>query len=982
MRTESSAARLRRLGFTNPGRAQQLIEGRDGFDSVLDALGESADPDQGLLIMIRLADAAPRHFAELLEQDLVAVTRIAGLSTALGDLLISHPEWMAGLGASSEDEIGSIAPAPMVDRTIDPRTDWAAAVAHLRNSYHRRILGIAAWDLMLDRPADHFPEVAAKSPDLVAETLQSALSLAEESIPESDSVRLAIIAMGKTGGRELNYISDVDVIYVAEPNGTDETAALEIATSIITTVTAAVSAPGKVAPLWPLDANLRPEGKDGPLVRTVASHVAYYERWAKDWEFQALLKARPIAGDRELGEHYLSAIQPFVWSASRREGFVETTRQMRARVEATLPSRDATRQIKLGAGGLRDVEFTIQLLQLVHGRIDDSIRTRSTLDALAALRDKGYVARSDADRLEAHYRFLRTLEHRIQLQKMRRSQVLPTNPVQLRRLAQSMKIEGMVSAEDLESAWLEVRSDVRALQQAIYYRPLLPEAARLSDDDISLDAEAARDRLAGIGYRDPDRAITHISALTEGVSRTAMIQRQILPVLLGWFAEGPEPDSGLLHFRVLSETMGRTHWYMKLLRDSSMAAKRLAHILSTSRYLSEWIPKLPESVRWLEGDSELQPKSMESLLVELEALISRRDTPEERAMAGRYLRHRILLRTGLGAALGQIDTAQAQRAITDAAEIAIHAALPAATEKVLADHSLNSAPSVYLILGLGSFGAGEMSFGSDCDLLFVHDPLIDDHVLAQKIAVEIASTVLAMLSDGSEELPVRADADLRPEGRHGPLVRSLDSYKEYYERWVETWERQALLRARPVAGDSELAKYYLSLINPIRYRKGLSAPEDRDIRRMKARVETERAPSGALKAQHLKLGPGGIADVEWALHYLQLHHAGDHPTLQTGSTLTGIDAAKQAGLLTDKDASVLAEAWSYAQQVRLAIALGTGRITGPRADIVPTDPIELANIAALLSHDLTARHEVGETWLRLARRARSVVETIFFGDDR
>ncbi|MBM9433234.1 bifunctional [glutamine synthetase] adenylyltransferase/[glutamine synthetase]-adenylyl-L-tyrosine phosphorylase [Flaviflexus equikiangi] len=977
MRRESPTAALRRLGFTDPARAQRLTEGRD-FAAVLDALGESPDPDQGLLAMLRMADGAPEAFQRITATPrlLSAVSQLCGMSTALGDILITHPDWIDGLGAEP-----TINPDAFLTIGQHADTPWDTGVTRLREEYYRQLLSIAAWDLMADHPLERFDTVAALLSDLVSAALSGAHALARATIPGSDTVRLAIIAMGKTGARELNYISDVDVIYVAEPAGDDEAAALDTATKIVTALTKAVSAPGSAPALWPLDANLRPEGQDGPLVRTLASHVAYYERWAKDWEFQALLKARAVAGDPDLGAAYVDAIQPFIWSASGRDQFVETTRHMRGRVESTIASRDAARQIKLGAGGLRDVEFTVQLLQLVHGRVDPSLRVRSTLDALAALRDNGYVARVDADRLEQHYRFLRTLEHRIQLQKMRRSQVLPEDDGQLRRIARAMKMPGITTGEELESAWRDVRAEVRSLHQAIYYRPLLPEAARLSDDDISLDRDAAADRLAGIGYRDPTRAVGHIAALTEGVSRTAMIQRQLLPVLLGWFAEGPEPDSGLLHFRILSETMGRTHWYMKLLRDSSMAGHRLAHILSTSRYLAEEIPKLPESVRWLEGDSELEPRSIGALRSELDALISRRTTPEGIAMAGRYLRRRSLLRTGLGLVLGLIDTERAQDSITNGAEIAVQAALQAATKKILAEFNLDEAPSSYLIVGMGSFGAREMSYGSDCDLLFVHQPHGDEE-LAQRVAVSIASAVMAMLSEGTEEPALRSDADLRPEGRNGPLARTLDAYGEYYRRWAETWERQSLLKARPIAGDAELGRQFIALIDPVRYGQGLTDAEDRDVRRMKARVETERAPRGASKARHLKLGPGGISDVEWTVQYLQLRYAGQQSTLQTTSTMTGLDAAMSAGLLSEDDGVRLAEAWLYAQQLRFAIALGTGRTSGPRLDVVPTDSTELANIAALLSHDLTARHEVEEIYLRLARRARAVVERIFFENER
>lgn len=1006
MRKDSPTSALRRLGFADPGRASKLLDGRiDEWEPILDELGNGADPDLGLLTLLRLTEASPHAMQTLLNSETIrrSVCAIAAMTSALGDMLITHPEWIDDLG----DKVDISPDGTVFLEALDVKEGsspsdvvagvrWEDGVARLRTLYYRQLISIAARDLTSKNPVAEYRRVSESISDLVDGCLKGALALARSVVPGSENVCLTIIAMGKTGARELNYISDVDVVYVGEladatgVSGTEMTSdvervseeeALEIATKLANAVSQAVSGPGAVMPLWPLDANLRPEGKDGPLVRTLASHVAYYERWAKDWEFQALLKARPAAGDEELGRAYVDAVATFVWSASQREGFVESSRQMRTRVESNIASQDAARQIKLGAGGLRDVEFTVQLLQLVHGRVDTSLRVRNTLDALAALRDGGYVARTDADELEGYYRFLRTLEHRIQLQKMRRSHVLPTQTDQLRRIARAMKIDRVATGEDLEKEWKKVRGAVRSLHKAIYYRPLLPAAARLRDDDISLDREAAADRLAGIGYRDPARAIDHISALTEGVSRTAKIQRQLLPVLLGWFAEGPEPDSGLLHFRILSETMGRTHWYMKLLRDSGMAARRLAHILSTSRYLAEAIPALPESVRWLEGNEELKPLSGTALRQELDALISRRKTHEGVAMAGRYLRRRILLRTGLGLVLGVIDTREAQASITMGAEIAVDAALRAATAKVLAGHDLDEAPSRYLVVGLGSFGAHEMSYGSDADILFVHEPLSDDKVFAQKIAVEIATTLIAVLKDGAEEPPLKIDADLRPEGRNGPLARSLESYEEYYDRWLETWERQALLIARPVAGDEELGESFIDLIDPIRFGEPLSPGEHRDVRRMKARIESERAPRGVEKTRHLKLGPGGISDVDWTVQYLQLDHGGSNPSLRTTSTLDGLVAATEAGLLSHGDADRLADAWLFAQHLRLAIVLGTGRTSGPRIDTVPTDSTELATIAALLSRDHEARQEVGETYLRLSRRARSVVERIFFGDD-
>ena len=377
-----------------------------------------------------------------------------------------------------------------------------------------------------------------------------------------------MIALGKTGGLELNYVSDVDVIFVAEPvrptsdadSEANDPAALNAATQLAARL---IRICGQAA--WEVDAALRPEGKDGPLVRTLASHVAYYSRWASTWEFQALLKARPIAGSLTVGAAYLSAIAPFVWSASERPNFVADVQAMRRRVVAHLSSDLVDREIKLGPGGLRDVEFAIQLLQLVHGRADESLRAPGTMVALEALRDGGYIGRDDAVSLADAYRFLRTTEHRVQLLRLRRTHLVPQDSESLYWLARSMgfRADHRGDARAVwESEWALHAREVRRLHEKLFYRPLLEAVARVPTSSLRLTPEQAEDRLAALGFTQPRRALQHIQALTEGLSRRASIQRALLPVLLDDFSDAPDPDAGLFRYRRVSETAGNTPWYL------------------------------------------------------------------------------------------------------------------------------------------------------------------------------------------------------------------------------------------------------------------------------------------------------------------------------------------------------------------------------------------------------------------------------------
>ncbi len=1019
--------RLMRLGFADADRAERMLTeralvavagrpagvlparpGQDGEavwgegsvpDDLLVALGSAADPDQALLALARLASAVAGtpSLGGLLRSLLRAgaqrdrLVTVLGASVALGDHLVAHPDRLEVL---ADPAPGTGVPVEQVRAELlaavgaDP--DGAVPVATvtgrsgvdaMRRAYRGRLLRIAATDLTATDPLSRLPGVAAALADLAGAALEAALALARADLPDHGAgVRLAVLGMGKCGGRELNYVSDVDVIYVAEPaEGADEAYALSVGAKLAAGLARACSHPSGEPALWPVDAALRPEGKNGPLVRTLASHRAYYERWAKTWEFQALLKARPVAGDRELGDAYVAAVDPLVWSAVSREHFVEDSQAMRRRVEEHVPASEADRQLKLGVGGLRDVEFTVQLLQLVHGRTDESIRDRNTLTALAALAAGGYVGREHAAQLAVCYRLLRALEHRIQLVRLQRTHLMPTAEADLRRLARAvgMRAEG---PEGLLERWRSVRREVRGLHEELFYRPLLPATAQLSAEDVSLTPDAARARLRAIGYLDPAGALRHISALTDGVSRRAAIQRQLLPVMLGWFADGADPDAGLLAFRRLSDELGTTHWYLKLLRDSGTAAHRLARVLSTSRYVADALARSPESVTWLANDADLVPRGGERLRAEADAVLTRAEHPVPAATALRALRRRELARSAAADVLGVVTSSTAAENLTAAADVVLAGALRIAQAETRAEHGLDADPTTMLVVAMGRLGGGEMGYSSDADVLFVHDPAPGaDPALAQAFALSVATRLRQLLGDVGPEPALAVDADLRPEGRNGPLARTFGAYAEYYGRWSSPWESQALLRARPVAGGTELGRRFVDLVAPLRYpAQGLDGAVVREIRRIKARVEAERLPRGVNPARHLKLGRGGVSDVEWTVQLLQLQHAGRLASLRTTSTLGALEALAEEGLVGHEDARTLTEAWTLASRLRDALVLWTGRVGGAQADVLPHDRQALNGVARVVGYPAGGGGDLEEDYLRTARRARAVVERVFY----
>ena len=1092
---ESQLSRLARRGFADPGAAAGCLAGPE-FDGLardpvfLEGLGRCADPDTALGSLTRLlaADRDP----EVLRQTLAAsqplrgrLLGVLGVSAALGDFLVRHPESWHGLDEFDTEELAaepvylrrSLLEAVRADPAEpDPRAGLTgpAAADALRVAYRRGLLRVTARDVAGDAP---MAEVGRQLADLAGATLEAALAVARAELPAGAApCRLAVVGMGKCGARELNYVSDVDVVFVVAPgrlaNGAeaDEYESLRTGTLLaagLMRLCGEVTAEGSI---WQVDAALRPEGKAGPLVRTLASHAAYYQRWAKTWEFQALLKARPVAGDLELGEQYVACVSPLIWSAVERDHFVEDVRAMRRRVvdhtkKALLGAPGAAgveRELKLGPGGLRDIEFAIQLLQLVHGRADESLRRRGTLEALEALGAGGYVARQDAQQLADAYEFLRTVEHRIQLFRLERTHLMPSDEPSLRRIGRSLGF-ATDPAGQLRAVWQGHARVVRQLHEKLFYRPILSTVARLEAADVRLSApeadaraagpggsaarragagappaeqgrlsaEAARSRLTALGYADPAGALANINALTAGLSRRAAIQRTLLPVFLDWFGDAADPDASLLAFRRLSDALGSTPWYLRSLRDEGEMAWRLARLLASGGYLPDLLMRAPDAVEQL-SRHRLRMPTREALAIELNALVKRAPDAAHAVAAVRAVRRRELLRIAAADVLGQLPEAwlEAQQAVSahlsdgiGAAAAALDAAVEAAAaqdggarppapasellsaspdgarldaighalsvvtaatvqgalDAVLAFRPDREEPPVrFAVIGMGRFGGYELGYGSDADVLFVHEALpgVDEHA-ASTAAVAIATELRTLLQTPSTDPPLLIDADLRPEGRQGPLVRTLNSYAAYYGRWSHSWEAQALLRAAPVAGDPGLGARFIAAVDPLRYpESGPTDAEVREIRRLKARMESERLPRGADRALHTKLGPGGLSDVEWIVQLLQLRHAADMPELRGTRTRVTLRAAARAGLLDAEDAALLDEAWTHTSLLRNGITVVRGR----PGDQVPTDARELAGLARYLGEEVDSETLL-DNHRRRARRARAAFERLFYDGD-
>ncbi|HET7725094.1 MAG TPA: bifunctional [glutamine synthetase] adenylyltransferase/[glutamine synthetase]-adenylyl-L-tyrosine phosphorylase, partial [Propionibacteriaceae bacterium] len=485
--------------------------------------------------------------------------------------------------------------------------------------------------------------------------------------------------------------------------------------------------------------------------------------------------------------------------------------------------------------------------------------------------------------------------------------------------------------------------------------------------EVTLTTEAAETRLKALGYGDPKAALRHIQALSQGMTRSAEIQRQLLPAMLGWFAAGPNPDAGLLAFRQVSEALGETPWYLRALRDEGAMAERMALILSTSRLAVTLLRRVPQQVELLSSDDHIVPRSLQEIRDAMAAAAGRYPETEQAVEAVQAIRRRELLRLAMADLLGHASREAVGRGLTDIVDATVGTVLEVARREV------PDAPRI-AVIACGSWGASEMSYSSDADGMFVIDDTDDPDVTRRAIA--IVTRLRALLRLGGEDAALRFDADLRPEGKEGPLVRTLSAYRRYYGTWSATWEAQAMLRADAGTGDEELGRRFIEIVDPVRYPAGgLTTQQVHEIRRLKARVETERMPRGVDPKRHVKLGPGGLSDVEWTVQLLQLQHAHEVPEMRTPRTMEALRAAVAAGLLEEGDAAALEGAWEMAGRIRNTSML----VRGKASDTIPTDVRENAQVAQALGYGRGGASHLLEDWGRTARRARVVVDKVFYG---
>jgi len=868
-----------------------------------------------------------------------STTAIERVSRTLSDFLHSD-EHAAQLLAEPTVPDG----AGLIDEMT--RAVSSGGLSELRLEKRRRLLQIAALDASGRLSLE---EIGHALSDLADASLQSTLGY----IGAPDD--LSVVSMGKLGARELNYFSDIDVIFVASGDIGRATRAAESLLSEL----GGNSPEGQA---YSIDANLRPEGRTGALVRSLDAFLEYYRRWAKTWEFQALLKARASAGRLELGQELVDQTRSFVFPDEVTSEHIASIRAMKERVEqhvlrtARRSKSHEANDVKLGPGGIRDIEFSVQLLQLVHGSADHSVRAPATIDALLQLVSGGYIAEEDAAGLSVAYRWLRNVEHRLQLRQERRVRMLPVDDESRAEIARSMGFgdAGFESAlARFDSVHNSVLADVRGRFEKLFYRPMIETLAE--GGGTRLSEEALEQRLRVLGYRDVKRAARTLSGLVAGTSRRAKLLRLLTPAQLRWLASTPLPDEGLFGFLRVSESLGSRLDALGSLRDNPPGLEFLAKVLGSGRLLSEILSHVPEELSSIaDPRGPGKPKDRDRLVREAAASLEWRE-PERRLDGLRRFKRREMLRVALSDLAGEADLVAVGRGLSDLAD--------ACLETALVDCDIP-----FAVIGMGKLGGRELSYSSDIDVMFVHG---GDPATAERVAENLIKTIGEVTPEGQA---FRIDAALRPEGKSGPLARSLESFLEYYERWSRPWEHQALLRARVVAGNADIGNELIDRTRHFAYPERLSPDSLVEIRHLKARMERERIPRGIEPRRNFKMGPGGTADVEFAVQILQLRHGHRAPTLQTPSTLEALDVAEELGLMPQSDVHQLRSAYTFLSSLRNRLFWLTGR----PGDVLPVKSEDLEALAIAMGYHDQPRQELEEEYLRVTRRARKVTERYIY----
>lgn len=890
-----------------------------GLAALLDRYAEdAADPARARALAAEVLDAAAPRLPPIwpvhADTAVRAATTLCGAAPFLAPHLRRHPDWLPRLVTDAlEEERGAAAFQARLAPLLDQATDHAAALRHFKYYELARITLRDLWAAPDDIATTEavLAELSHLADALLDAALQRALDVVAAAAGPARwtgadgaviAPRFTVLGMGKLGGEELNFSSDVDLIYVLESTPADTIAGplapAEYYGRVVRELGRLVTATTGDGFLYRVDLDLRPEGQSGPLVVPSDMLTEYYDVWAATWEKAAFMKARPVAGDRRFGWRVIRGLDPMIYRSAMDYAGVAAIRAMKDRVEQESGRAGGAFNVKIGAGGIRDVEFVAQALQLLHGGRIPDVRDRSTQRALTALAQVGVLPHAVVTDLRRAYAFLRRTENRLQMVGERQTHRLPEDALAVAALARALGIAGADPAAAFRAELDAHRTAVRAA-----FAPLF------ADEGVQ--------PLLDLFQRNVPQLLTQ-PGLGPQIERLAVRFAHAIDA-------SPNRERAMNNLDRFIRGVGSRGFYYGLLVDRPELVDRLAALFAASEYLSGYLATHPRLIEPIFSDPNVLVLSRDELragLTQLRAGVGTErggDEPERTLAALRLLHNRELVNIGLLDLAEKIAIEEAETGLTELAEVCVEGALDLAHREL----ERRGAPPVsatndFLVVGMGKLASRELTYGSDLDVIFLYDASGADDaevLVVQEHYVRLAQKLIwALQTRTADGACYQIDARLRPSGNQGLLVTSRASFAAYHTGSAQAWERQALLRARPVVGSPALADAFDTLRRDILLRP-LPADAAAEIRRIRQRMEAELAQERGAR-RDFKIGRGGMLDVESVVQFLQLRHLAEHPELLAVDRI-GAHIARLArlGLLAPDDAEVLRHGWAFLERL-------------------------------------------------------------------
>ena len=975
------------LGFAETGKTAANIEDLHKelgnwpllAGILCDAL-ETADPDMALNSLERFLDSgcygqAPPLLAETHRRR--QLLTIFGASQFLTGILCRNADYFENLLSRGEIDHFKEREAMLADLrgAIPEDADFARLQQGLRHYKSQEILRIGARDL---NRIDDVVAVMVQLSDLASACLQLACEICgiqlqtevgipyehdEEGRPEREAT-FTVLGMGKLGGRELNFSSDVDLIYIysgdrgrtagVEDGRGGVSNAISLHSYFVKLSEMVTRAIGEVTEdgfVFRVDLDLRPEGRAGEMTNSLRAAELYYESWGRSWERAALIKARPVAGDLELGRQVLEVLEPFVFRRYLDYGMIEDIKGMKQRIDHSLAmQRGREFNLKLGQGGIREIEFFIQTLQLIYAGKNPLLRERNSLQALDLLLDEELIEEQSHHQLRSAYIFLRDVEHRIQMVQERQTQSLP------KKEEEHLTLARRCGFSDVEP-FLKQLEDHRQAVHAIY-RDLFYTAEEEFQEDVSkevrylldpkADTDLVLDILEASGFKNPAAAYDTLQSLRDGPPHSHLTEqalrqlKRITPLLVQAVLDSPDPNMALLNLGKFLDRLRARGTFYALLAENREIIKVLVNLFGSSQFLSRNFIQHPEILDSLVARSYAAVfKNKEQMKQDLESLFLPATDYEARLDMLRRFRSEEFLRLALNDISGVLQQGESTLQLSYLAEICLQKAVEMAREELVPRFGLpfsmdaegKERETGFAIVGLGKLGGRELNYHSDLDIIFIYEDNGHNYPVEgtepsrfkrqsnQEYFARLAQRVISILSLLTREGKVyEIDTRLRPSGNQGPLVTSFSAFEKYHLTSAQSWERQALTKARVVTAPEDFGEAVEKLRRQLVFERPLPDGLQSEILRLRRRMEAEIAKEGE-SSFNIKTGRGGLVDVEFIIQYLQLLHGKGRPSLQLPNTLQVLEGLEKEGLLGVEDASALADGYKFLRRLENKLRL-------------------------------------------------------------